>query len=250
MAKVIVERPRSDHAATYPRAKLNAQACDELSAPMRESMGRGYATKGLNENLQPLQRYIARQVGRPWRLVHAEISRHLSVRSAVQKHVLDHLRDIVVESVWWRGNEVFHADRFGGVRRLESAGSWRRFYVCPRSGVLRVAPRRRKVPAARPDPDRRVIDPTRELRRLSGVWFEVGVGEIPVTEDARMACFDVLERRPPERPRPLDWRNQLRGEAKPPPPPLLWQLGRYAVSKRQLSKRELRANDLAGVEPC
>lgn len=248
MAKVIVERPRRDHAASYPRATLTADAWDLHSAPMRESMGRGYATKELNENLQPLQRYIARQVGRPWRLVHAEISRHLSVRSAVQKHVLDHLREIVVESVWWDGNEIFHADRFGGVRRLESMGSWRRYYVCPKSGVLRVAPPRRKVVPARPDPNRRVIDITRELRRLSGVWFDVAVGEIPIAEDARIACFDVIERCPPERPRLFDWRNQLRGETRPPTPPILWQLGRYAVSKRQLSKRELRANELSGTE--
>jgi hypothetical protein len=179
--------------------------------------------------------------------VHAEIAEHLSVRSAVQKHVLDHLSEIVVESVRWQGHEVFHADRFGGLRKLESSGSWRRYYVCPRSGVLRVAPPRRKVPPARPDPDRLVIDTTRELRRLRGVWFDIAVGEIPDAEDARLACFDVIERRPPERPRPFDRRNRLRGETKPAP--ILWQLGRYAVSKRQLSKRELRANDLWKTEP-
>jgi hypothetical protein len=248
MAKVIVERPRRDHAGAYPRGKLKAEVCDLDSAPTREAMGRGYATKELNENLQPLQRYIARQEGRPWRLVHAEISQRLSVRSAVQKHVLDHLREIVVESVWRQGDEVFHADRFGGVRRLESHGSWRRYYVCPKTGLLRVAPPRRKPSPALSDANRRVIDATRELRRLNGDWFEVSVGEVPLAEDARIGCFDVIERRAPERPRPFDWRKQLRGEAKPPPPPVLWQLGRYAISKRQLSKRELRAHDLSGAE--
>jgi hypothetical protein len=248
MAKVIVERPRRDHAGAYPRGKLKPEACDLDSAPTRESMGRGYATKELNENLQPLQRYIARQEGRPWRLIHAEISQHLSARSAVQKHVLDHLREIVVEHVWKEGDEVFHADRFGGVRKLESLGSWRRYYVSPRTGLLRVAPPRRKPRPALPDADRRVIDATRELRRLNGVWFEVSVGEMPLAEDARMVCFDVIERRAPERPRQFDWRNQLRGEAKPPPSPVLWQAGQYAVFKRQLSKRELRAHNLSGVE--
>jgi hypothetical protein len=248
MAKVIVERPRSDRAGAYPRGKRKAEACDLDSAPTRESMGRGYATKELNENLQPLQRYIARHEGRPWRLVHAEISQRLSVRSAVQKHVLDHLREIVVESVWKEGDEIFHADRFGGVRRLESLGSWRRYYVCPKTGLLRAAPARRKPSPAPRDANRRVIDATRELRRLNGVWFEVTVGEMPLAEDARVACFDVIERRAPERPRLFDWRNQLRGEAMPPPAPILWPEGRYAVSKRQLSKRELRANNLAGAE--
>jgi hypothetical protein len=247
MAKVIVERPRRDHASAYPRGNLKVR--DLESAPVRESMGRGYATKELNENLQPLQRYVARQVGRPWRLVHAEVSQRLCVRSAVQKHVLDRLREIVVESVWWRGDVVFHADRFGGVRPLASWGLWRRYFVCPKTGLLRVAPPRRRASPALPDPNRRAIDATRELRRIEGVWFEVSVGEIPLTEEARMACFDVVERRVPERPRPFDW-NQLRGETKPAPLPVLWQAGRYAASKRQLSKRELREHALSGAGPC
>jgi hypothetical protein len=249
MARVIVERPRWGHADAYPRAKLAPEPRDLESAPMHESMGRGYSTKELNENLQPLERYVARQVGRPWRLVHAEIARHLSVRSAVQQHVLGHLREIVVESVWWEGGEVFYVDRFGGVERLESLRSWRRYYVCPRSGLLRVAPSRRPVAPARPDPDRRVIDATREFRRIAGVWFEVAVAAIPVAEEERETCFDVIERRSPERPRAVGWWNPLRREARPPPLPVLWQVGRYAVFKRQLSKRDVRSGNSAGSFP-
>lgn len=246
IAKVIVERPRRDHGAAYPRAKQEARARDPHAAPMREAMGLGYSVKELNENLQPLVRYIGRQVGRPWRLVYADISRNLSVRCAVQKHVLDHLREIVVESVWLEGKDVFCVGRFLGVRRLESRGSWPRYYVCPKSGLLRVAPRRRKAAVAPADSDRRVIDSIREFRRLAGIWFEVVVGEIPVAEDARIACFDVLERRTPERPGPFDGRNRRPGE---PKLPVLWQAGRYAISKRQLSKRELRLYDLAKPKP-
>lgn len=234
MAKVIVERPRHGHRDGYPRGELRVRARDLESAPTREGMGRGYATKGLNENLRPLARYLAQQVGRPWRLVRSEIAARISMASAVQKHVLDHLRQMVVEHAWWQEGVLVHAGRGGGVRPLV-ASRWRdTLYVCPKTGLLRAAPARRRRPRALPDPDRVVLDATRELRRLDGVWFEVTVGAIPVTEQARLACFDVVERRPPER-------AGLSGRTSP----ILWRSGRYAVAKRQLSKRELRAHGLA-----
>ena len=49
----------------------------------------------LNENLAPLQRYLARQVGRPWNKIYAEIAEHLKPTSTVQQHVRDHLKDFV-----------------------------------------------------------------------------------------------------------------------------------------------------------
>lgn len=244
MAKVIVERPRWAHTASYPRGRRKAEASDFHAAPLRESMGRGYAMKELNENLQPLYRYIARHVGRPWRLVHGEIARLLSVRNAVQKHVLDHLRHIVVEDVWWDGDAVFHASRYHAPAKLESFGSFRRYYVCPKTGLLREAPRRRKA-RLEPDPDRRSLGAARELRRLAGVWFDVTIAEIPLVDEARRACFDVVEHRTPERSVPTSWRSSVRGET--PAVPVLWTAGRYAIAKRQLSKRELRAYDLAGA---
>lgn len=233
MAKVIVERPRHGHRDGYPRGELRVRARDLESAPTREGMGRGYATKGLNENLRPLARYLAQQVGRPWRLVRSEIAARISTASAVQKHVLDHLRQMVVEDAWWQDGVLVRVER-RGVRPLVAGRAWDTHYVCPRTGLLRAAPARRRRPRALPDPDRVVLDATRELRRLDGVWFEVTVGAIPFAEETRRACFDVVERRPPER-------AGLSGRTSP----ILWRSGRYAVAKRQLSKRELRARGLA-----
>ena len=62
------------------------------------SRARG-SSKHLNENLAPLKRFLARRVGRPWSRVYAEICEHIALRSAVQKHVLDHLHQFVKTAV-------------------------------------------------------------------------------------------------------------------------------------------------------
>jgi hypothetical protein len=146
MFKVIVERPRWGRATTggsdYPRGRRrNAwrpkQREDRDAAPLRESMGKGYAWKELNENLRPLVRFLRANVGRPWNKVRSEIAAHLSCRSAVQKHVLDHLRGYVNEDVRLDGKAVICRE---GNLPLVSRGSRLYFYECPRSGLLRLAP--------------------------------------------------------------------------------------------------------------
>jgi hypothetical protein len=93
MARVIVERPRIP---AFSR-KGRTRPLEEL--PHHEGMRRGHAERGerktLNENLQPLRRYLERQVGRPWDKVYSEIAAGLRVTNTVQQHVRDHLRDFV-----------------------------------------------------------------------------------------------------------------------------------------------------------
>jgi hypothetical protein len=162
MAKVIVERPRLrfplKNGSAYPRGSLkNDWYPDHEDAPRRESYGHGrYATKYLNENLQPLVRFLRSNVGRPWIKVRSEIAARISCNSAVQKHVLDHLAHFVTEHVERRGREVFPAQRWGAVvheRPLRSRGMRMDFYVDPRSGLLRLAkftPNPKKKPKRAP----------------------------------------------------------------------------------------------------
>ena len=94
MARVIVERPRiPDHKARKGRSR----PFEDLPAHegMRRPHCRHWRGKSLNENLQPLRRYLERQVGRPWNKVYSEISANLRVDNAVQQHVRDHLADFV-----------------------------------------------------------------------------------------------------------------------------------------------------------
>lgn len=210
MAQVIVERPRRGHRLGYPRGFLARFARDLESAPSRESMGRGYGQKGLNENLAPLVRFLRSRVGRPWSAVFSEISERISVSSAVQKHVVDHLRDFVSVRTWEADGAIWTLEGWSGVQRVEARGRHAQFYVCPRTGLLLEAPRRRPQPP-KPDPDRRILDRSTELRRLAGVWYLVQLAD---TNPG--GSWDALER--------------------------AWVTApRHAKHKRQLGKRELEA---------
>jgi hypothetical protein len=235
MSKVIVERPRLTHplenGSAYPRGHLKNRWAPNLEdAPRIESMGGTYAHKWLNENLQPLVRFLRSRVGRRWDDVHSEIAARISCKSAVQKHVLDHLRDYVVENVRIVGTTVQYI-RYHWYQPLESVGMRFRFYVDPDTRELCLAPvasRKRKV-KEEADLDRRVLSADRELRRIHGVWYEVEVAPIPRDPSARATCFDVLERTT------LDGGSYNAGARVN----LLWQTARYAVKKRQLSTREI-----------
>jgi hypothetical protein len=99
-------------------------------------------TKSFNENLAPLRRFLERRIGRPWNAVWSELREFLSPKSAVQKHVFDHVVQFVER------NPVMID---GSPHRPEACGSHRDsywplstyglhgFYVCPRTGILRLA---------------------------------------------------------------------------------------------------------------
>jgi hypothetical protein len=93
MPKILVERPRPP--SRVPRGRDGRRfrdASDAAFLPMKA----GYRDlKSLNENLQPLARYLARQVNRPWNAVYREICAVIDARNAVQRHILQHLTDYV-----------------------------------------------------------------------------------------------------------------------------------------------------------
>ena len=141
MSNVLVERPRWAHAARYPRAHMRNRA--GADPPARERMS-GYGDKQLNENLAPLRRFLRSRVGRPWRKVHAEIAAQLSVTSAVQKHVLDHLREYVVTSTYVQDGVIWGPDRWGRPGPVSLHHRRVTFFVDPRSALLCVVDTARK----------------------------------------------------------------------------------------------------------
>jgi hypothetical protein len=88
MARVLVERPRGGPRVRLTRSKRYqvARSRPEL-APRREPMSRGRGTKWLSENLAPLERFLERQVGRPWDAVYAEISARLRPYAAAKRQL-------------------------------------------------------------------------------------------------------------------------------------------------------------------
>jgi hypothetical protein len=236
MSKVIVERPRSYRGRLarkspgYPRARMRRLGGRSLSEqPTREGMSRGarYGEKRLNENLAPLARFLRAQVGRPWDKVHSEISEHLRLTSAVQRHVLEHLSDIVEVHVVERDGRLY-AHAWSGLQLL---GLRRRrygwLYVCPRTGLLRELRRAQTLG----DEHTRRLSETRWLVRVRGVWNDVRLARLPDSPASRR-CFDALVRAF------VGSRAYYAAELWARPP---WGTGWYAITARALTARERRA---------
>ena len=142
MHKVIVERPRrGGGVVTRPGRRRDY---DDL--PTREGMRRRHvlagSEKALNEHLAPLERYLRKQVGRPWNAVYRDINRRLRPDSAVQLHVRQHIRDFVEFDVELGPRGIVYSaihGRFGGGGFPLRAGT---MYVHPRSGILTLVKRR------------------------------------------------------------------------------------------------------------
>jgi len=227
MFEVLIERPRGNRGYGKP-----GRPPRELEdAPSREPMSIGRGTKWLNENLAPLDRFLKRRVGRPWDRVHAEISAQLSVRSAVQKHVLDHLRQMVELNPLFLDGRPHFPEASGGKHRPLGSGG---FYVCPRTGLLCVVdePRRRRR-RPRMNRDIRTLDDHRQAHRIDGLWYEITFAPVPASFLERRYCCDLLLRCRLSDGSAMGWGGRLQrayGNDR-----------YYAASKRQLSAREVAA---------
>lgn len=176
MSKVIVERPRRG-GTCEPKGRRRNRDLEDL--PQHESMlgkGRGWDRKELNENLQPLKRFLGSRVGHPWDKVYSEISEHLRPTNAVQQHVRDHLHNYV---------------HTGREHRFHSSRSWflyRPFYVAD-DGLLKrsddhpLAKAWAKERAARwkaKPVDSICVNDDLFIERIDGIWFEMRYGIRPM----------------------------------------------------------------------
>lgn len=268
MAKVIVERPRRGGGGTR---KGRERPLEELpfGEGMRRPHVRHYRGKELNENLAPLRRYLDRQVGRPWRKIHAEIAANLRVASTVDQHVRDHVVDFVAVKPREGVNDFKH--RADGIW-------WEDFYVDPVDGLLkrtadlpslrrerRLAAEHRRIPR----PITRVaLAGGRELRQIEGIWYELLLAKLPqpvyraeretrrvalkphrsvspivesditvrrlVTPPVRCALTGALRHAGPHEDTPEAWSEFRRRHRDP----------RYVIAKHQLGRRELHRHGL------
>ncbi len=258
MSRVIVERPRTG--AGWAR-KGRVKTLDNLPTKigvhrLRVEIG---TSKGLNENLAPLRRYLEKQVGRPWNKVFSEISRHVRAENVVQQHVRQHLHDFVAINP---RRDV--ADRFG--RRLNRP--WHQpLYVDPKDGLLKRTDRLPDVRRARrlekdgpaPPPTEVRLSDECVLQRIDGLWYEVSMKPLPdpqyrrvvqdgveirrlCSEPVRCAVHYKLIELGPQIDDERSWRAYTRKHG---------ENGnrRYAAAKRSLSSAELRRHGLTNETP-
>lgn len=195
--KVIVERPRPGSRYRFRRGDpLRKLVLQEL--PANESMKvRHHDRRCFNENLKPLQRWLGRQVGRPWNKVYSEACQVIKPTSTVKNHVKIHLLELVHRDV------VFVNGKPHGVRRwldgFSELGSGD-IYVDPRNGLLRIHKRRHVQRPDLPEAARLVCEADMSeaersnfgirltkgeravrrtvLRKIAGLWHEIEEYEV------------------------------------------------------------------------
>jgi hypothetical protein len=269
MACVIVERPRIK---AYSNRKGRRQEPEDM--PAHEGMRRARALRGdrkqLNENLAPLRRYLARQVGRPWSKVYAEIAAHLRADSTVQQHVRDHLRDFVAVTPR-RNIRNWRSTYRGGLW-------WQQLYVDPVTDLLcrtdrlpeEKARRRAKRNRSAPPVERIAQAADRELRLINGLWYELQLAPLPepiyraFREVRKVPLRGYYDRRGPIVEIEMDVRRLMSPAVRDVATGRMIEVGpalddveswknyryeqperRYVVAKRVLSRRELRRYEIS-----
>jgi hypothetical protein len=253
MDKVIVERPRRGGGVQGDgRGFRNSR---ERGSHL--GMKRGYGhPKGLNENLAPLKRWLHKQVHRPWDKVYAELCSGIDRRSTVQAHIFEHIDDFVERRAELRDGEVcVPPHRWGTHRSVPLCKAPNvELFVHPVTGILlpnrRLAEARAARRAARktwaeqrgdvPYAVYHVIDETTQWHRVDGCWFEVTLAKLPDRVGATKPeekRYDVLRHC-------LVTRSGAALRPAPDMPTHRAMYGRsdvYAVAKRQLGRRDVRA---------
>lgn len=263
--KQLCERERSqhdDHYGFYRHSKkhnqvLEADGDDGLDEPFTgvgatplESMKARHGTKSFNENLRPLYGFIHSRCGRPWDAIYSEICEVFDKRSVINQHILIHLNqyvEIKTISVDDNGN-LWYRSEYSSIHSKPELlkNSQVQYYVDPRDGILyrnkdykTYGQRNREYNAKRKLEEakvKRVISDTLELHCFDGIWYEIEYKEIEGETVTKMIDyphrrnflqttilypyrFDVLK-------------NMVVAEK------------RAAVSKHQLSRKELRKYSL------
>ena len=137
------------------------------------------ARKQLNEYLNPLVRYLAKNCGRPWDKVYSEICENMDRRGIVQDHIFQHLFDYVERHPIMKDGKP-HSTGYGGLSRLYKSG-WS-FYV-DKNGTLR-EPKEKRPPWREDKKDSNLIKTDDEsvffLKRDSdNTWFGVSLEAYP-----------------------------------------------------------------------
>lgn len=211
MSKVVIERPRWGHALPSKKTGQRIRRYDPddeyEDSPKRLSGRAKYpkgATKEFSDFLNPLERFLRKNVGRPWDKVYSELCQHLDRRKTTGRHVFQHLEGYVAVNCFYAEDGELWIDYLSGrAKPVSEVGYFKaQFYVDPRTRLLcqldpndkKIA--RRKYEArqrkARRTLERIQISFNQSYLRINGEWF---IGDY-VPEDAPKAaeCAPLIER--------------------------------------------------------
>ena len=193
MSKVVVERGRiGGHNNRKGRPAKDPDALPEWEGMRRPHRDR----KQFTDVLGPLERFLRKNVGRPWSKVHSEICERLDGNSVTQKHVLDHvMRDLVeLHPQFRKDGTPLH--RIGRLAYMFHPELEAQCYV-DRKGFLRYAPKKRRKYKYEPKPDPDVSTITGQTyKRINGSWYLTWNDRVPWKDHTRNTWKEIdIERR-------------------------------------------------------
>jgi hypothetical protein len=237
MHKVVVERPRWNPGPGKHGRRANLP--DEL-LPKFEGIRRPHShRKAFTDLLSPLERWLHSQIGLPWNDVYSEACAVIKPDSVIRAHIKTHLLEFVERHTFMRDGKIcvvvpYSGDGVMPVSEIRYGRSG--FFVHPETHLLCEIPRksRRRRPdvySERRALTQRWLSETFLLRRLNGCWFECHVVGFSrqYTKDDSPWRFDVAEKKMICRANA----NDIYGRRV------------YCISKRQLSRQELRKFGIA-----
>ena len=201
MDRVVIERPRSrsrirNHDVRAQRVAWRAVVARGdfdgavTRAPMVPRVGE---RKSFSDLLGPLKRFLQCRCGRPWDEVYAEVRQRLSADSLLQKHVLDHLWQMVERDVWLGADGSPRRSGWGGWVPVDGP------FIHPVTGRLERAPeaevRGGRWPGARAAwlRSRPMLEVFARLRVGDRLWLQLASGWVVVRlrdDDGHDALFD------------------------------------------------------------
>lgn len=175
MRHVLIDRPRAGSGAPNRKERVKHKNNIE-NLPSHGSKHLTERSKSLSDHIQPLRRFLEKQVGRPWDKVYSEICENLDKRSTLQAHVFEHIFQYVNRYVEIRDDGIWEKpnDRYRGYHKLNPGD----MYVHPKTGILKKIPGnymswwKRSRTQLKKDPLSFVKD-GRAFARCNGIWYEL-----------------------------------------------------------------------------
>jgi hypothetical protein len=186
--KVLTERPRAGGGARIqPAANFkNVDFRDGDDGPLPKlDMGRkrkyGYDAKELTDLINPLRRFLEKNVGRPWDKVWSEICEGIDATSTTGRHLREHVEWMVELGV----EKTAKGLRYPSGETVYPWGKYGFLYV-DQTGILKHQKAKKPI--------RKVLEPKvmkidrRWFSRYKGFWFELFLKE------AKGTVYDINER--------------------------------------------------------
>jgi hypothetical protein len=212
MYKVIVERPRRGGGVEFKAEARKFRNAEETATKIGIKKGHK-RQKSLNENLNPLRRFLQSQAGRPWDNVYSELSSGIDRRNTVQEHIYAHIEQFVAIKTHWQEADTKRSEN--GECVIVKATGWRgtwqslrdcyfELYVHPRSGLLLKNPyyERWGTRTKREFTTKEkaialhchIVSPTLEYRIIDEQWYEIVNEQFPIGEENTKALrWDAVE---------------------------------------------------------